>query len=459
SGAGEPLAWVVPVPAVPELFTTSDGTFATARALTQPELRLHQTGELSCVLLTMAFAALMAVAALRLNPGVSLRQRTAMCAVLVVAGFLTCAVLLLPSLAFSRSSDSTGSAAPVVIVKHQRIGTLDVTVVRTGAAEGVAPLAGWLRAAGCTIPEAAMPAIAAYAREGWVFVAACLAPGGGSHLEPTPLVMRFASRQPVYPMRLTGAGNGPLGLELCILADGMAAAPGMTAARSSPLGAAGAAPAGSAVPLLHSGMTELAALGGSPAWMTRLTSTLTPAQQRADIALHVGLAVRLRERLYTPEGAYQFGVGVDVGAIVIVIGIVALCVRVCMRQWTSRRVTIALACCAFAGCVSGFLAAQLVPRFHGDVRYGPTPERVQSRAARSMVMESVGDLSALRALIDRERTVEASSYAGLPPEGDQPWGYTLRADEKGDCWVDLYGPAGERTQSEPLYGIGSKKPE
>jgi len=73
-----------------------------------------------------------------------------------------------------------------------------------------------------------------------------------------------------------------------------------------------------------------------------------------------------------------------------------------------------------------------------------------SRAAFSLMIQPAAELDALRAAIAANRATDEYPFARLPLEGDRPWGYMLRTDDKGDSGVDINGAHGELERSEPL---------
>jgi len=456
----EPLAWVVPVPGpdAPELLTTTDGTFATARAITQPRLRDHREGGIGAYFLLMATLLFVAAALVRANPGVPRWQRVLMGVTVGVLTPILSLACLLPALGQSRSSAGPSEpSAGVETLKHERVGTLDVSVVRAkgdARGDGAAALAEWLARAGCAVPANAAPVLQRYAAEGWVFVAARLAAGGGGErLEPTPLVMKFKADRPVYPLRLTGVDNGSLGLELCVLADGTAYAGGLAVARSSPLAAdaeGGADP--DAIQLRHEGLARLSMLAGGPAWITRLSGTLPPAGQQTDMVIDVKPGIRVNESFYTREAVSL--IGFDIGAALAGLAMIGLAAALFLRRWSQGQIAAAFGACLLFGTLAGFTTAAALPRYSGEVRQTRSPAYILRHAVRRMVIHSCADLEGLRSEIARRRAGGDFPFADLPEEGDRPWGFTLYSDAKGDVWVQTYDRFGGRAEVEGLYGVG-----
>jgi len=114
-----------------------------------------------------------------------------------------------------------GGAPPplaVEVLERKQVGVYDVAVLAAGE-EG--KLLAWLQDEGFSLPDTLQPAVAAYAAEGWLFVAMRLSPDvtPGEQAEAQPIWLSFQSEQMVYPMRLTAAYGRPLALRLYVLAD------------------------------------------------------------------------------------------------------------------------------------------------------------------------------------------------------------------------------------------------
>lgn len=461
AGTGdEQLAWVVPVPGpeVPELLTCTDGVFATARTLTQPRLMLHNGSGIGWLIFWGSLFLLAAVAATRTNDGVPSRKRSILGGAFVVLGFFCLVAVLLPSLSRARSSSAGPSGELVDVLKQERVGALDVTVVRAKPGlDSAKALAAWLEQAGCTIPPAVEPVLADYAARNWVFVAARMAHTKGTErLEPTPLVVRFTTATPVYPMKLTGVGNGPLELELVVLADGTATAPGMRTARLSPLQEGSGSGGGDvdAVPLLHEGLKDLASKAGGTAappgtrWITRLTGRLTPAQQTSDMTVQIEPGSRCGESLYSRDGAVSLGL--DLGAGIAGLGIVALAIAMCVRRFSSHREWTLFAACGVLGCLTAFVTAASVATYSGPVRSSRS-SRLSMRNVESTI-SSLGahDLNSLREAISARRNANVEPFASLPLESDAPWGYTLSEGGRREVWIHFYDQYGVADSGYPL---------
>jgi hypothetical protein len=104
------------------------------------------------------------------------------------------------------------------------IGSYEVSVLK---GQGSGPVLEWLKAHKISVPEKAGAAIDAYAKEGWVFLAAEIRKDEDHPLPPHPLKAVFPTDKAIYPMRLTGTQSGPIHLELAIVGRSKAHVDGM----------------------------------------------------------------------------------------------------------------------------------------------------------------------------------------------------------------------------------------
>ncbi|MER7947072.1 DUF2330 domain-containing protein [Streptomyces sp. NPDC096079] len=125
---------------------------------------------------------------------------------------------------FDATNGDGAAAAPpggggVGVVGRERLGPFDVA--RLTATDPDA-LGDWLRANGFELPERLTGALRPYVAQKWEYVAVRLAPqekGTPLYGELTPLRISFASRELVYPMRLSRLARTPQTLGLYVLAD------------------------------------------------------------------------------------------------------------------------------------------------------------------------------------------------------------------------------------------------
>ncbi|MFB6839547.1 DUF2330 domain-containing protein [Streptomyces sp. NPDC056361] len=121
--------------------------------------------------------------------------------------------------------DGAAGAAPaapgpgVGVVGRGRLGPFDVARLTATDPEA---LGDWLHANGFELPERLPGALQPYVDRKWEYVAVRIAPeenGAALHGNLTPLRIRFASPELVYPMRLSRLAATPQTLGLYILAD------------------------------------------------------------------------------------------------------------------------------------------------------------------------------------------------------------------------------------------------
>lgn len=114
----------------------------------------------------------------------------------------------------------------MTVLSHEKVGVFDTATLD---AKDPAALRAWLDANGFRAPDGIDGVVAEYLREGWVFVASKV------HRDADdaevrrihPLAFTFPAKDAVYPMRLTGAANESLALDLYVAGDRRAEAEGL----------------------------------------------------------------------------------------------------------------------------------------------------------------------------------------------------------------------------------------
>lgn len=216
-GVGTNFAWVVPLPAPPEISAVPRTVFTNLERLFQPEVIHKQTrwwiGMASLIILG---------GILRRWPNAQVKLVPAL---LCIVGFLFLLGLLLPSLAKAKGSAGVSiEQAGVQILARQTVGVFDT--VTLSSPDGAA-LTRWLNDNGFPVPAAAAPIIADYAKQGWVFAAAKLSrPDATGKTSPHPLAFKFKTDRAVYPLRLTGVENDRCLVELYVFGESRAELPG-----------------------------------------------------------------------------------------------------------------------------------------------------------------------------------------------------------------------------------------
>ena len=111
-------------------------------------------------------------------------------------------------------------ASSVQVGKTATVGSYAISTLKPSQPDG---LDGWLAENGfAALPEAAGPIIADYISQGWVFAAIKLTRGESGANAPHPIKLVFASKDAVYPMKLTAIAGGKPGFELFVIGDGRA---------------------------------------------------------------------------------------------------------------------------------------------------------------------------------------------------------------------------------------------
>lgn len=431
-------AWVVPVPAKPELFEVRAGVVESARASFTPRLAHDPAGGL------VGGAVVILLIALLLHVVVLDRSRVWSRAALVAVLAAILLLVIVPSLGRARSL-SNGESVGVSVHDRRVIGSSEVAVVSSADA---AALSEWLGRFGIPIPEDAKPVIADYCRQGWCFLAARLADAGGPGVvTPTPVGMRFPTPAPVYPMRLTGVGNrgarGPLDLELLVFGSGSASAPGMTVESSGPVeavdepGAFPISPATDAVRVSHRGVLRLVE---GAAWATKLRGSFVPAAMAQDLTVSFGPGVAAGRAVFS-EVSRRWRAAFAACVAFSACSILALPVS-WRRMWTRRRAVAAGVLAILAAALTAGWAVRGMPvvttKLTDALRF---PHRIRS-AWYQVVIASPPPANAEQARGMFETALrEHVEAADMPAFGEGPGRYTIREVEGGleFSWVNDFG--------------------
>lgn len=272
SGGGQELAWVVPLPSLPEVEEAPAGLFPLLAEAMGPKIVIEKpwwTALLSLTFLTwiilsrkagygirlgvvsLSWAALLLLmAAEQWSAGTVLAIFLLICLPLFVLarsksgetaevvwmkwfgiGVLAWAVIFFGS-TMSYGKIMAGLRGGVQVLGISQAGRFDVTLLKSDDPEA---LGKWMGANGFYLPPETRPAVEAYVREGWVFAAMKTRREGERASGPLhPVTFRFKAEAPVYPMRLTSTATQgqPLGLDLFVFGPSSATVPGMEAKRS-----------------------------------------------------------------------------------------------------------------------------------------------------------------------------------------------------------------------------------
>lgn len=168
--------------------------------------------------------------------------------------------------------------------------TLESDRVRADLITGsdASALREWLKENNTPLPPQDEPILAEYIRDGWSFAAIKLKVRSEAEGAPAPLLLRFPTPEPVYPMRLTSTATDRLVLDLAVWQ------------RDAPLGTEGAQ-------LLHAQPANrprlLASDGDARGWTSRMRGIYTAEQMRADdLRFHALPTESVQTELKSPEG-------------------------------------------------------------------------------------------------------------------------------------------------------------
>ncbi len=481
TGAGTNFAWVVPLPSPPKVEAATRGLFPTLTHLLRPRV-IHKAGErfgwalilggvawltfqlrkgggmrisdwLACLaagggwFLLDAIGVGIGVLVFVFVAWASSRVRSGKESVFAILVGLIIALLLagmlLPALG-TAGVKATGGGE-VEVLDRQLAGVFETTTL-TARAPGA--LRDWLNTNGFVLPKEVEPVIADYLRDGWVFVASKVrrdvssAEAGSLH----PLSFTFAAKEPVYPLRLTGVGNGNLEVDLFVFGPERAKVAGFKvrdAVRPQIMETTtdGVLLGGhiSGLPLAHPGLLEAA---GNAAFVTRLQGTLTPEQMRQDAVIRWDGFGEVRDVRYS-----QFGATLTVlnwtgsDLCLFFVGLAAV------ARWRgvepTRYAKAMVAAVALAAVATGIGYAQLevVPvtlerRFARWVDF-----RNQKLAVRIALTDELGanapiTVDAVREALRRGLPFALTNGLSRPPkhlirEEDSPYNYTLRQGSNG----------------------------
>jgi uncharacterized protein DUF2330 len=321
TGTGTDFAWVVPLPAPPEISRATTGLFPSLRAIMAPRL---ETGGGGIGLLLLMLVGL--IAAVDRAKGCLTKAVVAM-----LVGFTLVVLVLLPSLGKARG------AAPVpgvTVLDRQVVGSFETTTITGATAD---PLLAWLETNGFEQPAAAKPVIAEYAARGWCFVAARLRrTETGGTATPHPLVFKFPTIAPVYPLKLTGVDSGPVTVELYIFGAGTAAVPGFKVIRSMEVSYQESKPWDYARVDAITHRSVLALANGLPV-ATCLKGRLSPQQMAVDATITFGPPVARRATFYSRAGAW--GAGFDAAMASFCVATLLLSISLAIRTRTNPSTT------------------------------------------------------------------------------------------------------------------------
>lgn len=495
TGPGTNFAWVVPLPSAPKVEAATRGLFPTLTHLLRPRVIHSPTGWWQLAVFTGALAWLLLsvrqsgsirwfdwVASFLAGVGaggeelpmlgivvfsacmfsvygVRVRKLTFVEVVVIVLIHFLMVGFALPAMAKAKAK---GGPNPVEILDRHLAGVFETTTL---TARDPSALRDWLNTNGYVLPKDVEPVIADYLRDGWVFVAskvrrdASSTEAGSLH----PLSFTFAAKEPVYPLRLTGVGNGNLEVDLFVFGPERAKVAGFkvrdgilprimeTTTESLQLGGRT-----SWLPLAHAALQEAA---GSAAFVTRLQGTLTPEQMRQDAVIQWDGFSEVRDVRYSQRGALLTVLNwTGSGLCLFLVGVAAVARWRGVEPTRYARSIGATVAVAVVATGIGYTSLEVVPvtlekRF---ARWGEM--RNQQLAVRVALMDELDTnapitIEAVRVALQRGLPFALTNGLSRPPkftirEEDSPFNYSLRQGTNGVelLFYDEFG----RAEVEPV---------
>ncbi len=204
-GSGTNFAWIIPVPSVPTIEPATTGLFSTLQIIFQPKIVHEVTGYYKFAI----FLGIIVAYVLRKRR----RGESPVGMLLIVAFFAILSSLLLPALGTADSASLSGDE--VSVLERKTVGLYETATLSSRDGQAVFD---WLNQNGFVAPTNFIPAIRAYAQEGWYFVASKIRLNASlaEAAKPHPLTLTFKTEHPVYPLRLTGINNDSCRIELYV---------------------------------------------------------------------------------------------------------------------------------------------------------------------------------------------------------------------------------------------------
>ena len=346
--------------------------------------------------------------------------------------------------------------AGVDVLSRKSVGALDTVVL---AASEPRSLRRWLEANDFHVPDSIEPVVADYVNEGWLFVASKLAreSDDGDVRRVRPLAFTFPTAEAVYPMRLTGAVNESLALELFVLGASRADVAGLevvccTNSLESDLDTANDG---------WSTTTELRRRGLGAKVLTRLTGSLDRDAMSRDLAIRWTAYARTSTTYVTSGVALLHSAAIGAGAFAFVL--VGAAARRRVRRWKRPRSSWRSAWRDLAGATAVGVAAFGVAWFL-QPRLPPSGHAVQWRReefpfpADKLPTEPIRDLATARAWAAERAAGCINPLTDEPVrEEDSPGNYTIR-EECGRVELVLYVVEWRRVMQHALDLSSAPRP-
>jgi hypothetical protein len=450
-GDGTNFAWVIPVPALPKVEAATVGLFPTLQSIFQPEV-VHNVPALFWIPILVG---LFVYSILRLK-----RQGRSIADMLVLWLLLTCFwSALLP--AGSGLGVAVSANPEVQVFARKVVGIYETAILKSD--DGTA-LIQWLNKNGFATPTSFLPAIRAYAREGWYFVASKIRLEASLHAaaKAHPLALTFKTQNPVYPLRLTAIGNNHCRIDLYIFGPDRANVPGFAVERCAkpdyPVLKNDDLPQYRYNGDLRIRHPLLRSLVDQSPVATKLTAQLSNKEMQRDAYIAWSPFQEKRLRYFSPHGAAMLASNVSLSLIAMAL-LVWYCTATSQRAWAQQ----CWKCCRIAillGVILWCPIYLLVPKISvslasfRDVRMWhlyEIPRVLEDRWGKEAATD-MPDLAWVRQQLregsperdDLQIRVQTNAIFGLPwHEEDSPGNYTLRQTGGGIDFVgyDIDGAA------------------
>jgi len=366
------LVWVLPLPAPPsELKPVRNTFFTPLESITAPDFHADPDPEdlgriaMSCGILAVALIIAPFVAAH------SDRPRWA----LLYMGASGLAVSLMfwfwvPPGRETEATTGFDAAIPgpkVDILQSAEVGSYQVEVVR-GERDGVTE---WMKKNSFALPERAAKVVGDYSQEGWVFLMARLRSSAEGFLTPHPLMVKFPSQELIYPMRLTGAMDAPVAVELFVAGAGHAVSSHLKTLQASPVAAPEAVEWRTALKSPFTGQViqaDLAPLLQEQDLVTRLRATATPGDMETDWKVDIRPGYPAEIKHDTIEGAYF-----KAARLAMLTGLGALLIASIVLIWREMNplwIVVGLVLSAGVAMGTGYFRLRSNPGYLADSAYG-----------------------------------------------------------------------------------------
>lgn len=237
--------------------------------------------------------------------------------------------------------DGEGAGAPAVggapgvdVIGRDTVGGLRFVTL---GGEQAAQVARWMRKHGFAFHDRQGPVLQDYLDQGWVIVAARVAPGKEAASSLVPASFSFTADRPTYPLAIAGAGHRNLGLEMTLFVLSPFRPASTTYAETvvQPHPEAGFAEPGPQLELRYSAPLgrNAAQLDASPeTWLTRYEASFPVRELTDDLVL-----VRAEDQARVDYS----GVGSDDGGIAwlpwVVIPLALVLLAIWISVWMARR--------------------------------------------------------------------------------------------------------------------------